>query len=146
MLLDGLDEVKDLALRHTVVERVTDFYTFQRRKGNKFVLTSRVVGYRAVRPTAEGLVECTLVDFDDDEIAAFVERWTAALERQAQGDTATAAADAERERRELLDAIQRNPERAPAGGQPAAADDPGLDEAAGRDAARSAVSSCTTST
>ena len=35
--------------------------------------------------------------------------WTAALERQAQGDTATAAADAARERRELLDAIQRNP-------------------------------------
>ena len=109
VLLDGLDEVKDLALRHTVVERVADFYTFRRRKGNKFVLTSRVVGYRAVRPTADGLAECTLVDFDDDEIAAFVERWTAALERQAQGDTATAAADAARERRELLDAIQRNP-------------------------------------
>ena len=109
VLLDGLDEVKDLALRHTVVERVTDFYTFRRRKGNKFVLTSRVVGYRSVRPTAEGLAECTLVDFDDDEITAFVERWTAALERQAQGDTATAAADAARERRDLLDAIQRNP-------------------------------------
>ncbi len=109
VLLDGLDEVKDLGLRHTVVERVSDFYAFHRRKGNKFVLTSRVVGYRAVRPTADGLAECTLVDFDDDEIAAFVERWTAALERQAQGATATAAADAARERRELLDAIQRNP-------------------------------------
>jgi formylglycine-generating enzyme required for sulfatase activity len=109
VLLDGLDEVKDLALRHTVVERVADFYAFRRRKGNKFVLTSRVVGYRAVRPTADGLAECTLVDFDDNEIAAFVEQWTGALERQAQGDTATAAADAARERRELLDAIQRNP-------------------------------------
>ncbi len=109
VLLDGLDEVKDLALRHIVIERVTDFYTFRRHRGNKFVLTSRVVGYRAVRPTAEGLAECTLVDFDDDEIAAFVGRWTAALERQAQGATATAATDAARERQELLYAIQRNP-------------------------------------
>lgn len=108
-LLDGLDEVKDLGLRNTVVERVIDFYTLHRRKGNKFVITSRVVGYQAVRPTADGLVECTLVDFDDDEIAAFVERWTVALERQAQGATPIAAADATRERRELLDAIHRNP-------------------------------------
>ncbi|MCX6032995.1 MAG: SUMF1/EgtB/PvdO family nonheme iron enzyme [Chloroflexi bacterium] len=109
VLLDGLDEVKELALRHTVAERVADFYALHRRAGNKFVLTSRVVGYRAVRPTAEGLVECTLVDFDDDEIADFVARWTAALERQAQGVSAVAQADAARERRELLDAIQRNP-------------------------------------
>ena len=85
MLLDGLDEVKDLALRHHVVERVADFYSFHRRAGNKFVLTSRVVGYREVRPTAEGLAECTLVDFDDDEIAAFVARWTAALETPGAG-------------------------------------------------------------
>ncbi len=108
VLLDGLDEVKDLGLRDTVVERVVDFYALHRRAGNKFVLTSRIVGYRAVRPTAEGLRECTLVDFDDGEIEAFVARWTAALERQAQGESAAARADAERERRELLDAVQRN--------------------------------------
>ncbi len=96
VLLDGLDEVKEPALRHHVAERVADFYSFHRRAGNKFILTSRVVGYREVRPTAEGLAECTLVDFDDDEIAAFVERWTAALERQAQDDTTTAVADAQR--------------------------------------------------
>jgi len=109
VLLDGLDEVKDPALRHHVVERVVDFYTFHRRAGNKFVLTSRIVGYRDVRPAAEGLAECTLVDFDDDEINAFVARWTMALERQAQGESAFARAEAERERRELLDAIHRNP-------------------------------------
>lgn len=109
VLLDGLDEVKDLGLRHMMLERVTDFYAFRRRKGNKFVFTSRVVGYRDMRPTADGLAECTLVDFEDEEIAAFVERWTATLERQAQGDTAIAAADAARERWDLLDAIQRNP-------------------------------------
>jgi len=109
ILLDGLDEVKEPARRHTVVERVVDFYTLHRRQGNKFVLTSRVVGYRQVRPTAEALAECTLVDFEEEEIEAFVARWTRALERQALGESAVARADAERERGELLDAIRRNP-------------------------------------
>lgn len=109
ILLDGLDEVRDVNLRNTVVERVVDFYAFHRRAGNKFILTSRVVGYRAVRPVAEGLIECTLVDFDEDDIQAFVERWTLALEKQAQGNTRIAHADAEQEKRELLEAIRRNP-------------------------------------
>ena len=109
ILLDGLDEVKYLNMRNTVVERVVDFYAFHRRSGNKFVVTSRVVGYRAVRPSAEGLVECTLVDFEEDEIDEFVRRWTAALEKQAQGDTPVAHSDAEEDRRELLDAIYQNP-------------------------------------
>jgi len=109
ILLDGLDEVRDVNLRNTVVERVTDFYAAHRQAGNKFVLTSRIVGYRQVRPTAEGLGECTLVDFNDEEIAAFVERWTLALEKQAQGETEMARRDAEAERRELLDAVQHNP-------------------------------------
>ncbi|HNA89154.1 MAG TPA: SUMF1/EgtB/PvdO family nonheme iron enzyme [Anaerolineales bacterium] len=109
ILLDGLDEVRDINMRNTVVERVVDFYTFHRHQGNKFVLTSRVVGYRAVRPSAEALAECTIVDFDDDEIEEFITRWTQALERQAQGHTSTARADAEVDQRELLDAIWQNP-------------------------------------
>lgn len=108
ILLDGLDEVRDINMRNTVVERVTDFYAFHRRKGNKFVLTSRVVGYRAVRPSAADLAECTIVDFDDDEIEEFVNKWTTALETQAQGNTAVARADAETDSRELLDAIRHN--------------------------------------
>lgn len=76
LLLDGLDEVKVLARRNTVVERVRDFYSHHRRAGNKFVLTSRIVGYREVRFAAKGLAECTIVDFDDDEIEAFVDKWT----------------------------------------------------------------------
>ena len=108
ILLDGLDEVRDLNLRNTVVERVVDFYAFHRRPGNKFVLTSRIIGYRAVRPSAEELVECTLVDFDDSEIEDFVQRWTAALEKQIQGDNAVSRGDAEQDRRDLLDAIYQN--------------------------------------
>lgn len=109
ILLDGLDEVRDINMRNMVVERVVDFYTFHRHQGNKFVLTSRVVGYRAVRPSAEDLAECTIVDFEDDEIEGFVARWTSALEKQAQGHTPVAIADAEADRRDLLDAIHHNP-------------------------------------
>ena len=83
VLLDGLDEVKDKGLRGTVVERAVQFYNFHRRAGNKFVITSRIIGYREVRPNAEDLMEGTLIDFDDEEIQLFVERWTSALERQA---------------------------------------------------------------
>ena len=109
ILLDGLDEVRDLNMRNTVVERVVDFFAFHRHQGNKFVLTSRVVGYRAVRPSAEDLVECTIIDFEEDEIEEFVGHWTTALEKQAQGNTAVARADADTDRRELLDAIHQNP-------------------------------------
>ena len=109
VLLDGLDEVRELGLRHTVVDRVVDFYSYHRRAGNKFAVSSRLVGYREVRPTAEGLVECTLVDFGEGEIEAFVDKWTAAIERAARGETDFAEEEAERERGELLDAIGRNP-------------------------------------
>jgi formylglycine-generating enzyme required for sulfatase activity len=108
VLLDGLDEVADAGLRRTTVDRVVDFYCLH-RQGNKFVLTSRIVGYREVRPAADGLAECTLVDFEDEEIGEFVGRWTAALEHQALGATDVAAADADRERRELLEAVATNP-------------------------------------
>ena len=108
ILLDGLDEIKDLSLRNTVVERVTNFYASHRAPGNKFVITSRVVGYRAVRSVAEGMAECTLVDFDDNEIGDFITRWTVTLEKQAQGDSQVARHFAELERRELLDAMQTN--------------------------------------
>jgi len=84
LLLDGLDEVRDPALRNTVVERVRDCFSAHRAVGNKFVLTSRIVGYREVRPEAAGLAECMLVDFEDEEIAAFVEKWTVAIERAAR--------------------------------------------------------------
>ena len=109
LLLDGLDEVRDRQRRDLVVRRVEDFYRSHRVAGNKFVLTSRVVGYREVRPTAEGLAEATLVDFDDEEIAAFVQRWTAAIEKAATGETRLAKAEASREQEELLAAVNGNP-------------------------------------
>ena len=109
LLLDGLDEVKNLGQRKLVVDRVADFFTVQQRRGNKFILTSRIVGYREVRPAVEGLIECTLVDFQDDEIALFVDKWTQAIERAATGEGAKSAEDARREKSDLMEALRRNP-------------------------------------
>jgi formylglycine-generating enzyme required for sulfatase activity len=109
LLLDGLDEVRNLQQRHVVIDRVVNFFNFQRGRGNKFIITSRIVGYREVRPPAtDGLAECTLVDFDTEEINLFVEKWTSAIERAAQGETTVAQAEAEREKAELLDTVARN--------------------------------------
>ena len=52
VLLDGLDEVKDELVRGKVAERVARFYSVQHKKGNCFVMTSRVIGYQEVRPNA----------------------------------------------------------------------------------------------
>jgi len=109
LLLDGLDEVRNQGLRRTVVDRAMDFFTMQRRRGNKFILTSRIVGYKEVRPAVAGMGECTLVDFDQEEIEQFVTAWTAAIERAARGDTPVAGQEARRERAELLEAVRRNP-------------------------------------
>ena len=109
LLLDGLDEVKDVGQRRDVVERVVQFFSIQSQRGNKFILTSRIVGYAAVKHSVDGLTECTLVDFDDEEIALFVDKWSGAVENAARGEGAFASQTASREGEELLAALQRNP-------------------------------------
>jgi formylglycine-generating enzyme required for sulfatase activity len=109
VLLDGLDEVREPGQRQQVVDHVLDFYTWHRGKGNRCVLTSRVVGYREAPLEAEGLTECTLVDFGDEEIEQFARCWCTALEQAALGDTEVAKLDAERECADLLAAVRRNP-------------------------------------
>lgn len=109
LMLDGLDEVQALEQRTLVVERVESFFAYYRQLGNKFLLTSRIVGYREVRPTAAGLAECTLVDFDEDDIADFVTKWSHALERAVKGETTVAQQEAETEKTELLFAVAHNP-------------------------------------
>ena len=109
LLMDGLDEVQSLAQRTTLVKRLEAFFAHHHKAGNKFVLTSRIVGYRELRPSVDGLVESTLVDFEEAEIEQFVHKWSHALERAVQGDNRLAQQQAQQEGRELLAAIGRNP-------------------------------------
>jgi len=109
VLLDGLDEVRLTQRRQQVVDQVEDFMAWHRGRGNWFVITSRIVGYREAPLSVEGLTECTLVDFGDEEIRQFAERWCAALERAALGETEVAEWEAERECAEFLATVNRNP-------------------------------------
>ncbi len=107
LLLDGLDEVREPELRVLVVRRAQEFLRHW-PAGNKLVLTSRIVGYRE-RQEVEGLVEATLVGFEDDGIKLFASQWTVALEQAVAGDSTLAFLAATREREELWAAIQANP-------------------------------------
>ena len=107
-------------------------------RGNKFVRTSRIVGYREVRPTVEGLAECTLVDFDENEI----------VELRGQVGRGAGAGGAGRHRgsrpggraraRRTSGRRPAQPGGAPVGLQPPPADYPGPHEAPGCGAARAA--------
>ena len=80
VLLDGLDEVPARRQRRQVVRRVGDFVA--QHRANRFLVTSRIVGYRE-EPLGEELAHFTIVDWGDQEIAEFARRWCVAYECQA---------------------------------------------------------------
>ncbi len=132
IMLDGLDEVQALAQRALVVERVETFFDYQRKRGNKFSDHQPHCGLPGSAACGEGLMECTLVDFDDDDIVLFVEQWTQALEQATQGDSAVTEAGGGRGKGRTALCAGAQSRRAPVGGQSTAADHSGPDEASGR--------------
>ncbi len=109
LLFDGLDEVTDTGYRSYIVKRVEDFFIWYRRFGNKFVVTSRIIGYRKSPLSAEGLTHFTLLDFGPDEIEIFVRNWCEAFAVAALGDTPAVLLEAHDEQDKLLKAISTNP-------------------------------------
>ena len=75
--------------------------------------------------------QCTLADFEDDEINLFIDRWTQAIEKQAQRNPQFARSDAAAERDKLRAAIPPKRRGAPAGVQPIAAHHHGADATTG---------------
>ena len=86
VLLDGLDEV-----RSERVELTRCLEAFVREwdgPGNRFVATSRIAGYEDA-PLDPALFVCaTIQPFDDGEIAAFIDHWSAAYARAGQAPLA----------------------------------------------------------
>jgi len=104
VLLDGLDEVQ--ARRLYVNRLVDDFVAAHRkREGNRFVVTSRIVGYRDAPLSGSAWPVYTLTDWEREEIEHFAARWTLAFEVATHGDTPEARAEAEGERQALMAAI-----------------------------------------
>lgn len=78
-LLDGLDEVLHVGQRSLIRDQIQEL--MRRCRNCRFVISSRIVGYRdAQLPRGDdGFVHFTLSPFDDDDIRRFAERWYEAI-------------------------------------------------------------------
>lgn len=105
VLLDGVDEVADLITRHRVariIERFTIAYP-----DNRYVVTSRIVGYTGSARLGEGYTVTTVRDFTQADIERFVTYWNRAVEvALAGGETPYALGEARRQTETLLRAIR----------------------------------------
>jgi formylglycine-generating enzyme required for sulfatase activity len=109
-LFDGLDEVIDSAERSYLLERVKDFIAWQRKRGNTFVVTSRLVGYADSPLVGNEIAHFVLCDFADDEVSKFIRQWTLVAERMAgHANEQTARDIAEREANAIQRAVVAHP-------------------------------------
>ena len=107
VLLDGVDEVADFATRRRVA-RIIERFTIAYPR-NRYVVTSRVVGYTGSIWLGEGYVVTTVRNFTQSDIERFVTHWNRAVEvALAGGETVYALGQAQRQSKALLEAIQNN--------------------------------------
>ena len=78
ILLDGLDEIPDASLRIQIVRQI-EIFTHSYPK-NRFVVTSRIVGYKDAPLMAE-YTPYTLADFSEEQIKEFTRKWCPAYEK-----------------------------------------------------------------
>ncbi|MEM7126727.1 MAG: HEAT repeat domain-containing protein [Chloroflexota bacterium] len=109
LLLDGLDEVLETPMRQHVAEQAGSFIQNWQGRGNRFVLTSRVVGYREARLPGD-LPHETVLDFGRQEMEQFAHQWCRTYEIWAAGrESPTALQNAAIEEENLLGDIRSNP-------------------------------------
>ncbi|MCP4694964.1 MAG: NACHT domain-containing protein, partial [Desulfobacterales bacterium] len=109
LLLDGLDEVLETVTRQFVAGQTEALIRQWTGKGNRCVVTSRVVGYREA-PLPQSLLHVTVLDFGQPEIEIFVHQWSLAYETWVQGrETPTAVQHAKFEEEAFLEDVRSNP-------------------------------------
>jgi len=107
ILLDGLDEVQ--SNRAALVGKVEAFAHEALKRGNRVLVTSRLVGYRDAPLAPKDWSLYTLLDFTPEAIETFAEKWCLTMEISVSGDTPEACKQARAEQAGLLDAIRANP-------------------------------------
>ncbi|QHG18266.1 tetratricopeptide repeat protein [Nostoc sp. ATCC 53789] len=107
MLLDGLDEVFEQESRRLIVERIDQFVNAF--SSNKFVITSRIAGYRDVKLSSR-FAEFTIEDMGSEQVEKFLERWCLAIERAQQPEASEAQWQraGDDQARKILEAIKDN--------------------------------------
>lgn len=109
VMLDGLDEVPTPRLRALVIERIETLVYYHRKRGNKFVITSRIAGYRSMSLSVNGLMECMIADLGDDDIKLFLDRWVTAIAAANSGLTNAERAESVEKMSRMLYAVARAP-------------------------------------
>ncbi|MEH1878809.1 tetratricopeptide repeat protein [Nostoc sp.] len=107
MLLDGLDEVFEQESRRLIVERIDQFVNAF--STNKFVITSRIAGYRDVKLSSR-FAEFTIEDMGGEQVEKFLERWCLVIERAQQPEASEAQWQraGDEQARKILEAIKDN--------------------------------------
>jgi Effector-associated domain 7/NACHT domain len=109
VLLDGLDEVLVTTTRQFVAEQAGALIRQWASRGNRFAVTSRIVGYREARLPGN-LTHVTVLDFGRTEIEIFAHQWCRSYEAWVAGaETPTARQRAVAEERALLEDVRSNP-------------------------------------
>ena len=106
ILLDGLDEVADPDLRRRVARLVESFT--RAYPTCRYVVTSRIVGYTGPARLGEDYTVTTVRDFTVADVEQFLTNWHRLVAIGQWGDSASAAAYAADQTRQLLAAIQTN--------------------------------------
>ncbi|MEH2081213.1 MAG: tetratricopeptide repeat protein [Nostoc sp.] len=107
MLLDGLDEVFEQESRRLIVERIDQFVNAF--STNKFVITSRIAGYRDVKLSSR-FAEFTIEDMGGEQVEKFLGRWCLAIEgtQQPEASEAQWQRAGDDQARKILEAIKDN--------------------------------------
>lgn len=109
VLFDGLDESQDAEHRRYICKSVDTFIRTWTRQGNRFAITSRLVGYREA-PLSNNFYEVTISDFGFTEIDMFLTKWNHALDqRSSKTPDANANENSASRKRALLGEIAHAP-------------------------------------
>ena len=79
VLLDGLDEIVDADERRGIVQAIEDFIRRHGDRTNRFVITSRVAGYRSA-PLSGPFSHYTVQEMTEAQMLRFLEQWCPAVE------------------------------------------------------------------
>lgn len=79
LLLDGLDEISDISIRHEVVANINTFIA--QNPHCRVIVTSRKIGYNETRLDAH-FTHFELLPFNENQIVDFVENWYKAVDNK----------------------------------------------------------------
>ena len=83
VLLDGLDEVFNQDIRQQIVNQIEGFV--DEFPNNKFVITSRIAGYREVK-LSQRFSHFTITEMEPEQVERFLDRWCLAVEKAQRPD------------------------------------------------------------